>query len=166
MTEFKQGVEIPSLEERLRKAEEGQVVTMPEVASLEEQVAAAEFRSLHPDLTLENSGWAGCRVTFRRESDHDRISVDLEILPHYYRGNPEGFTLTAEEREMAYQALSDMGVDIDDYVIEKAEMYKNPWILENERELPDFKELEREAKRRAAERVVDPEVKRQLGFEC
>lgn len=169
MTEFgfenKQGDGMMSLDERLRKAREGMVVTMPEEVTLAEQIAVAEFQRDNPDLTLESSGWAGCRVTFYRAEDGNRTSVDLAILPENYCGEREGFSLTVDERQMAYEELESRGVSVEGYVIEKAEMFKEVWIKDKEKEMPDFKEIVRDAKRRAAERNGDPEVKRQFGIE-
>lgn len=97
-----------------------------------DEAAARMYRLNNPGLTLETSGWAGYRVTFRNTIDDSSVRVFLSLLPQNYRGEKDGFSLTVQERQLAYDELEMYGVNVENFVIDSAEMFNWPFEAEKE----------------------------------
>ena len=66
---------------------------------------AAEYRRLHPGLSLDSTGLGGCAFHYKTLNEANKAVVVLKILPEYFMGNKEIEALTAAERQEAYRAL-------------------------------------------------------------
>lgn len=69
-----------------------------------------------------------CKVTFYREADGFQTDVLLQITPENYSGLNEGFSLTVNERILAYEALEGKGISASGCVIRIAEMVNGGWL--------------------------------------
>lgn len=75
-----------------------------------------------------DSNWKACKVSLFRETDGKQVDVFLNLLPNGYKGEKDGFSLTVDERQQAYDMLETKGEPITGYVIANAEMVDLEYI--------------------------------------
>lgn len=120
------------------------------IMNASEEATVRAFKQKHPGLTLETSGWSGVRITFRNSDGNFEPRVSLPFLPEKYCGEKDGFLLTVEERQKAYEELSMYGVDTEDLVIESAEMFRWPFEMTKEQGSKSTPAFEEENKSKTA----------------